>query len=294
MNKAALAYAAVSPVRNEADNLRRLCRCLSQQTVAPSAWIVVDNGSDDDTPDVMRELSRTHPWIRTLRVPGEDAARPGAPVVRAFHAGLVALDQVPEVVVKLDADVSVDRDYFERLLDAFAANETLGIASGVCYEQHNGEWRPTHVTGHHVRGASRAYRWRCLQDLLPLEERMGWDGIDELKAHVLGWKTQIVSDLRFYHHRSVGARDGARHKRWHAQGHGAHYMGYRFWYLVLRTLHHALRDPAALAMLWGYAEAALRGERLYHDATVRAHLRRQQSLRNVPARAREALGRRAY
>ena len=35
-------------------------------------------------------------------------------------------------------------------------------------------------------------------------------------------------------------------------------MGYRAWYLVLRALHRARAEPAALAMIGGYAAAAAR------------------------------------
>ncbi|MGH2798629.1 MAG: glycosyltransferase [Thermoleophilaceae bacterium] len=286
-----LSYAAITPARNEVENLRRLADCLLEQTIRPSAWIVVDNGSTDTSPDLVADLSREHGWILAIAVPGEKTAVPGAPVVRAFHAGLAELDDLPDVVVKLDADVSMERSYFERLLGAFADDPALGIASGACYELEDGAWRERHVTGDHVRGASRAYRRECLEAVLPLEERMGWDGIDELKAAVRGWRTSIVRDLLFYHHRAVGERDGASHRRWVAQGRGARYMGYRFSYLCLRTLHHSRRNPAAFAMLWGYAAAALRREPVCADAEARAYLRRQQSVRRLRARMREASGR---
>jgi biofilm PGA synthesis N-glycosyltransferase PgaC len=285
-------YALVTPARNEAENLERLAGCLLAQTVRPAAWVVVDSGSTDETPAVAERLAAEHPWISALAAPGERDAAPGAPVVRAFHAGLAALGERPDVVVKLDADVSFDPDYFERLLAAFAADTRLGIAGGACWEEQDGAWRPTHVTGAHVRGASRAYRRACLEDVLPLEERMGWDGIDELKAAVNGWETRIVPGLGFRHHRPVGARDGGRHRRWLAQGRGAHYMGYRPWYLVLRTLHRARREPAALAMLWGYGAAALRREPRCADEAVRARLRSEQSVSRLPLRMREARGRR--
>lgn len=286
-------YALITPARDEAANLRRLARCVLEQTVRPQAWIVVDNGSADDTPRLVDELSRAHDWIIVASASAGLTAEPGAPVVRAFHAGLEQLAEPADVVVKLDADVSIDPDYFERLLAAFAADSALGIASGTCYEQRDGTWRATHVTGGHVRGATRAYRWQCLRDVLPLEERVGWDGIDALKANVLGWRTQTIADLRFYHHRALGERDGGSYARWARQGNGARYMGYRLPYLVLRALHHARRNPAALAMLWGYACAALRREPRCSDESVRAYLRRQQSLRNLPRRAREALGKHA-
>ena len=291
MNQLELTYAAITPARNEAENLRRLAACLAEQTLSPLAWIVVDNGSTDETREVVADFARTHPWAYFLSVPARGSAAPGAPIVRALHAGLETLDVRPDVVIKLDADVSAGPRYFEQLVGAFA-DPALGIASGNCLELEDGTWRVQQVTGSHVRGATRAYRRECLEELLPLEEGMGWDGLDELKAGVRGWRTGIVDGLDFYHHRRVGARDGARHRRWYAQGKGSHHMGYRFSYLVLRSLHYARRDPAALAMIWGYTAAALRREPVYADAEVRAYLRRQQALRNIPRRRREALGKR--
>jgi poly-beta-1,6-N-acetyl-D-glucosamine synthase len=289
-----LTYALVTPARNEAENLERLAGSLEKQTRAPSRWVVVDNGSTDATGDVVAALQRRLQWVRVAAAPGEERPEPGAPVVRAFHAGLRKLDVEPTVIVKLDADTSFDPDYFERLLEAFAADPRLGIASGTCLEQDAaGEWRPIHVTAGHVRGAARAYRRECLQQVLPLEERVGWDGIDELKAAVLGWTTRMLPSLSFYHHRALGERDRGRTSRWRAQGRASYFMGYRFLYLVLRSLHHARRDPSALAMVGAYAAAALRRDPRYADEAVRSHLRRQQSLRYLGSRAREARGKQA-
>jgi glycosyltransferase involved in cell wall biosynthesis len=291
MSLGGLTYAAITPARDEASSLLRLADALDAQTATPVRWIVVDNGSTDGTADVLRSLRRRHSWVRSLQVPAQAPLAPGAPVVRAFHAGLAALDVGVDVVVKLDADVTFDPAYFESLLSAFADDPTLGIASGSCWEEHNGSWREMHVTGDHVRGATRAYRRACLDDVLPLAERMGWDGIDELQANVRGWQTRTVRGLRFYHHRSVGERDGAWHRRWVAQGRGAYYLGYRPTYLLLRTMHRARREPAAVAMLWGYTAGLLGREPRFHDTRARNLLRESQRLRNLRARAREASGR---
>jgi hypothetical protein len=201
------------------------------------------------------------------------------------------LERLPDIVVKLDADTSMDADHFARVAAAFAAQPSLGIASGTCLElSPNGDWQAIPVTAGHVRGAARAYRRECLRQVLPLEERVGWDGIDELKASVLGWKTRMLPDLTFYHHRPLGARDGGRGHRWRAQGDASYYMGYRFSYLALRSLHHARRDPAATMMITSYLAAALRRKPRYGDRAVREYLRRRQSLRFLGLRAREALG----
>jgi len=288
-----LTYAAVTPARDEAENLQRLAECMAAQSLRPSAWIIVDNGSTDTTPDVTADLGNRHDWIRTTWLAG-DATAPGAPVVRAFNLGVSELDEEPDVIVKLDADVSFEPDYFERLIGEFAADSKLGIASGECLELEGGEWVVRHVTGDHVRGATRAYRRSCLEAVGPLPATVGWDGVDELKAHVLGWRTASVAGLRFFHHRAVGARDGAPTSRWLAEGRCAHYMGYGLLYMVVRTFGRAIRDrdPHAFAMFRGYAGAALRREPKYPDESVRSYLRQQQSVRRIPLRVLEALGRR--
>lgn len=286
-------YAAITPVRDEAENLARLAASLLEQSVLPVEWLIVDNGSVDGTVEQAQLLARTHEWIRVMTAEAADRARPGAPVVRAFNTGLAELREPhPDVIVKLDADVSMESDYFERILGAFSADERLGIAGGACLELRDGEWQETFVTGDHVRGASRCYRRECLEDVSPLEERVGWDGVDELKAAVRGWRTRLLRDVPFHHHRRVGARDGSSTTRWNRLGQGSYFMGYRFSYLLLRSLHHALRHPAALAMISGYLRAALRRERKIDDKAVRDYLREQQRLRRVPLRFREAVGRR--
>jgi hypothetical protein len=151
-----------------------------------------------------------------------------------------------------------------------------------------GEWRQRHQTGAMVWGAARAYRSTCLEILLPLESRMGWDGIDVARANVAGWKTLLMLDLPFFHHRVEAGRERTRWHAWSVQGEACHYMGYRPSYLVLRTIRVARRDPAAVAMLWSYLASVVKRSPTYPDPTVRAYVRRKQRLRELPARRREA------
>lgn len=285
----ALSYTLVSPVRSEAANLERIARCIAGQTVLPRLWVIVDNGSADATPAIAAALARRHPWIRVISEEPDYSAPRGAPIVRAFHAGLRAVDEPTDVVVKLDVDLSFEDDYFERILAHFAADPRLGIASGMAWEPGRDGWWLDRGARGHVRGNARAYRRACLEELLPLEERMGWDGLDEVKAQVRGWSTYVLRDVRYHHHRPLGEREGARVSKWRGQGRMHHYMGYRPSYLLLRALYRAGRDPLALAIVWGYAECALtRQPRCADDAVVR-RLREQQSARELPVRLREML-----
>jgi poly-beta-1,6-N-acetyl-D-glucosamine synthase len=284
-------YALITPARDEAFNLPRIAASLEAQTVAPSAWVIVDDGSTDDTPAVAAEIAARLPWAQVLTLRTTGAVRRGGPVVRAFHAGLAELAERPDVVVKLDADVSMEPDHFERLLGAFAAEPALGMASGSEWAADGDGWRQVYGTRTSVWGPVRAYRRECLADVLPLEERMGWDGIDEFKANVRGWETRTLLDLPFRHHRKEGIRDGSRWSSWSKQGDVAWFMGYRMPYLLLKTAYRVRRERAALGILAGYARAAARRDPRIADPEVRAYLRGQQRLTALPQRRREALGR---
>jgi hypothetical protein len=245
---------------------------------------------------VARSAAAVTPWITAISSPGArlkagelGEGRRGGRDVIAFEAGVAALPQRPDVVLKLDADVSFEPVFFEQLLAAFEADDSLGISGGLCYELVGGEWQAQHVTGDHVRGATRAYRWACWLDVSPLEQQLGWDGIDELKAELAGWTVRSLPDVPFLHHRRVGARDGAR-RAWEAQGATAYFMGYRFGYLLLRSLFQARKRPVAIAMIWGYLVAAAQRAPRYTDEAVVEHLRSKQALRRLAARAREARG----
>lgn len=289
-----LTYALITPARDEAENLRRLGPCVLAQTVLPAAWVVVDDGSTDDSHAYLRELAQEHPWIQVLKSPAASDAngtvrqgrRTGRDVL-AFNAGVASLQSSPDVIVKLDADVSFEADYFDRLISEFESDASLGISGGECYELENGEWRYQTVAETHVRGATRAYRRECWEAVAPLEPRLGWDGIDGVKARQHGWRVATVRGLRFHHHRPHGAREGLAFTKWARMGEASHYMGYRFSYLLLRTAYRGRRDLGAIGLVWGYVSAAARREPVYTDESVRKQFRQDQSLSKVLARVRK-------
>ena len=176
--------------------------------------------------------------------------------MQALHAGIAALEDAPRIFVNVDADISMDPDHFQRLLAKFEADPELGIASGTLFEVSRGSWRQRHLTGTTVVGGCRAYRWECLQEILPLEERVGWDGIDEFSANARGWKTRSFADIEFRHHRREGERDGGTWQARRNQGEAAWFVGYRPWTYTSGSVAHAPRARRAGNGGW------LRGKRL--------------------------------
>ena len=285
-------HLVVTPARNEAENLRRLSKCLIEQTWRPEKWIVVDNGSTDATCDVVRELGRVHPWIQLVSI--DDTAPPvrGSGGVQAFNAGVIGEKPHSELITNLDADVSFESTYFDSLRQQFEARPRLGIASGMCYELRQDRWEPVYVTYPHLRGAVRTYRRECLAQLLPLEERLGWDGIDAVRANVRGWETATIGTLGYFHHRPTGTRDLSRFSNFAERGNVSYYMWYRPSYMLMRTLYRVLggRDPAAAGLAWGYVRSAASRKPRHAEAGFREFVHSNQSFRNWLHRVREARG----
>jgi len=282
-----LTYALITPARNERDNLQRVADSIVAQTHRPACWVIVDDGSDDGMEVIAADLARRHDWIRVVGT-GEDAAdladgrRQGRDLL-AFRRGVDALPAPVDVFVKVDADTSFAPEYFSLLLERFAAQPDLGIGGGCCYELVDGDWERIRVSGSHPRGASRAYRWALRDDVFALEPELGWDGVDEVMAELRGYRTAGFTDFGFRHHRKVGERDG-RLRAGSALGRQAWYMGYRPTYLLLRAVYRARENAASLAMVWGYASAAVAGAPQCPNPAVTARIREGQRLRTVVRR----------
>jgi biofilm PGA synthesis N-glycosyltransferase PgaC len=279
----ALRYAVVTPARNEEVNLQRLGAAMIAQEHRPDVWVVVDDGSTDATPEILTQLAAAHAWIRPLERPAADReeslahGRRKARDLDAFLYGAVPLRETVDVIVKVDADVDFEADYFAELIGRFEADATLGIASGTCYEQEDGEWVRRTKAESTVWGATRAYRSDCLPDLMALEPCMGWDGLDEISVQLRGMRTQTFVDLPFRHNRPEGGREFSSLHQGEALGRAAWYMGYRPSYLTIRAVYRARREPAALGMLWGYfGAAAKRVPQCPNEALVEALRDRQR------------------
>ena len=50
-------YCLISPARNEAEHVRSTLDSVLAQTVLPKRWIIIDDGSTDDTPRILAEYS---------------------------------------------------------------------------------------------------------------------------------------------------------------------------------------------------------------------------------------------
>lgn len=286
-------YAVLTAARNEADALPRLAESLAGQTVPPVIWLILENGSSDATASVAATLAQEYPFAQLLQISApEGPPVRGGPIVKAIHAGLDTLPDDLSVVMKVDADITLPKDYAERLYAELEQDPELGIVSGSCFEDRAGSWVQQHMTGDMAWCAARAWRRECLTDVLPFTERFGWDTVDIAKARLNGWRTRTLTDLPFQHHRKEGERDGIGAASWVNQGRGSHFLGYRPTYVVGRALGRMRDDPKAIMMVWGYLSQIIKRGPQLPNKDVRELIREDQRWRHLKARVAESSGRR--
>jgi biofilm PGA synthesis N-glycosyltransferase PgaC len=272
-------YVVITPVRNEAAFIERTIASMIAQTVRPCQWIIVDDGSTDDTADIIRRQIAEYPWIRLVQRADRGFRQRGGGVVEAFNEGYAALAVADyEFIVKLDGDLSFAPDYFERLLARFAARPRLGISGGTCYVQDGDTWRPEETDVTHVRGATKVYRRTCFEAIGGLVAHLGWDGVDEWQARARGWEVESFLDIPLYHHRATGAAKGPVRGRIE-QGRAAYYIGYHPLFMLARGVRHMADHPfilGGLALLWGYVGDWLRRRERADDPVMLRFLHRNQ------------------
>jgi len=281
----------ISPVRNEAAHLERTARALAAQNRPPDAWVVVDDGSDDGTADLLREIEREVGFATVLRVPPgppspDRLARAAAP--RAFGVGLRAAPLTDFThVAKLDGDVELPPEWYAELLDRMDADASLGIAGGDLIDPSGGRWRRLPIPAHHVHGAVKLYSRACFEAIGGVRECLGWDTIDETCARMRGFRTETSPDLVARHHRPHASADGALRGR-ARHGACAYIAQFPLWWVALRSLKIAASRPygaSGVAFLGGYLRAAARRTERVKDPGFRRQVRRELRAR-VAARVR--------
>lgn len=278
----------VSPVRNEAAHIERVVRAMASQELAPARWIVSDDGSRDGTLEILRRLEPELEYLTVLAAgeqrddaAGDRLAR--AAEVRNFDRGLAVADQRSFThVMKLDGDVELAPDYLRRLMERFAANTRLGLAGGVLDEPTpGGGVRRLQIARNHVHGALKCYTSECFDRIGGIQERLGWDTIDEVYARMAGYETTSFTDLVSIHHRPLGSANGTL--RGHAR-HGtcAYVAHYPVEFVAVRALRVGRRRPAVLsglALVYGFVAAALLRTDRVPDPAFRRFARHELRMR---------------
>ena len=274
-------YIIITPVRDEVQHIEKTIHSVAAQTVLPSQWIIVDDGSTDGTAELLDRESARNPWIIVIHRENRGYRAAGGGVIDAFYAGYSRVDGAPwDFVVKLDGDLSFDPDYFERCFKIFDIESRLGIGGGTICQLENGQTRVDSKGDppFHVRGATKIYRRACWNVISPLVRAPGWDTIDEVKANLRGWSTRTFAHLTLIQHKPTGGADG-NWRNWFKNGRANYITGYHPLFMTAKCLKRAWQRSflvESMALFAGYASGYVKRVPQVPDADAIRYLRQQQ------------------
>ena len=249
----------ITPACNEENHLPQLIQSVINQSVVPITWIIVDDGSIDNTSNVIQNAAVKHSWIQYLRKEKKDKRSPGKSVMETFYYGLnnsQVLDY--DIIMKLDADLVLPKNYLLTVIDQFQQDSKIGMCGGVCVIDSGSDHVIEKETNlDHIRGAIKAYRKECFQDINGLLKSMGWDTVDEHYSRFKGWKVVVLKDLHVLHQRSTHKEYGFIKASFR---NGIMLYTIRMDLLLLcgNCIKKVFRYPyviLAIAMFWGYMVA---------------------------------------
>ncbi len=282
-------YILITAAYNEAEHIEKTLQSVVNQTVRPMQWVIVSDGSTDDTDTIVRRYEDQYPFIKYVRRDSDDTGF--ASQSRALMTGYRQVRHLDHGFIgTLDADITFEPDYYERLLARFEESKKLGLAGGMIQEIHEGKHIPLSCNPQSVPGAIQLYRKEAFDKaggLLPLR-RGGHDAVAETAVRMHGWQVRTFTDVKVLHLRPCGASYGNSMRIRFNLGIREYAYGNHPLFELVKCLHRLRQKPFLLGSLsrwFGYCWAFLRREPRETPADVIRYLRREQLCRLHPALA---------
>lgn len=291
-------YCLITPCRDEAQYARRTLDSVTSQTIPPTKWVIVDDGSSDETPQILAEYAERFDYIQVVRREDRGGRKVGPGVIDAFYAGFDCVEATDyDYLCKFDLDLDLPHGYFETVIKRMEAEPRLGTASGKAYfppqgteevDRRSNDGRIntsdliSEACGDEMSvGMIKFYRTECFTQIGGFVREVMWDGIDCHRCRMMGWLACSWDDpeLRFIHLRAMGSSHKGILTGRQRHGFGQWFMGTGLAYMTASALFRLTRPPVligGLAMWWGYVKSMLSGVKRYPDPAFRRFLRSYQ------------------
>jgi glycosyltransferase involved in cell wall biosynthesis len=274
-------YVLITPARNEEKLIEKVIQSVISQTVPPSKWVIVNDGSTDATASIVSRYVGKYEWMVLLNL-SQHRDRSFAAKVHAFNAGLERVKNLDyKVIGNLDSDVSFDSDYIEFLLGKFEEDASLGVAGTIFREEGYSSATDSFEGQNHVAGGCQLFRSQCFEQIggyVP-NKAGGIDWIAVTTARMMGWKTRSFREKYFFHYRSLGTAERSLLASTFSYGEKDYYLGGHPLWEVFRVAYRASKKPylsGGIALLLGYVSAFLRRmERPVSKELMRFHRKEQ-------------------
>jgi biofilm PGA synthesis N-glycosyltransferase PgaC len=249
-------FVIITPVKNEEKYIGFTLESVINQSVLPQEWIIVNDYSTDNTVNIISGYVNKYPWIKLYLAKKFQEYDYSSRVVSLFNYGISLINCNYDFILKLDGDVSFEKDFCGKVLSEFKNDPGLGIASGTITKSGIPE-KSLQEFGY-TRGATKFYRRQCFDEIGGVVPVISWDTIDNAAARSKGWKTKSLP-IYFIHHKEEGSRVGSNLFQQYRTGLSNGNIPYYFPYFVVKCLSKVRKKPyvfGSIAQLIGFIYSA--------------------------------------
>ena len=267
-------YILVTPVKNEEENLQSLIESVSEQTIKPVMWVIMDDGSTDRTPEIIKEAREKYNWIQCIRLneSGRDIGLHLASVIKTgFDFSFVYCRNNKinfDYLGNVDGDITLEKSYFKNLIKKFEENPKLGIASGSEYVLNGNQ--VLHIDLSVPSGGTMLMRGKCFEDCGGIPLSYSWDSALNIKAKVRGWEIGRFDESKAFAVRFGCSAEGFL-KGYEKGGEFNYYLNFRFLHVIFKGLKLSFQKPyyIGLAYFYGYFKSLLLRKEKINDEEIR-------------------------
>lgn len=267
------AYVLVSPCKDEGQYIETTLKSIQAQTVKPVQWIIVDDGSTDNSVALIQKYQSSMPFIKIVRREADQDRNVGPGVILAFNEGMKHIDVNYDFICKFDVDLDLPPKYFETLLQRMNADPLLGTCSGKAYYiDEKTKERVSELCGDEASvGMAKFYRRECFEQIGGFVPEVGWDGYDCHRARWFGWRaiSWDEPDLQFIHLRPMGSSQKNINLGRIRHGKGQYLIGtHPVFFLASSGFRMFKQKPYVIGTLYsifGYLKAAYDDEKKFGD-----------------------------
>lgn len=260
-------YVLITAVHNEEKYIQYPLESVLSQTYIPLKWIIVSDGSTDETENILKKYEDNNSFIRCFRLEKDSRNKGFISKVHALrHACEMVKGENYDYIGILDGDVSFCDKYYQNIMGEFNKNRTLGIAGGFVHERdRNGIFQSrTHNRERSVPGAVQMFRRECYEMVGGLKPIVygGEDAYAEIVARATGWEVRAFPDYPVFHHKPGHLKRGIWKERFR-EGKMDYTIGNHPFFESMKFIRRIPEYPvfigAAVRML-GYLDALVRRE----------------------------------
>jgi|CXWL01.1.fsa_nt_gi glycosyltransferase involved in cell wall biosynthesis len=278
-------YVLITAAYNEGAYIGATIEAVLAQSITPHKWVIVSDGSTDNTDAIIMWYSERNDFIEYIRREKSGESPSFVSKVCAIQAGYRILSVTAyRFIGVLDADITFGKDYYERVIGKMHEDTKLGMAGGFIYEPRGDSFtsRPSNRRTS-VAGGIQLFRRECYEAIggpMPLPYG-GEDWICEVLSRKSGWAVTAFPSIVAYHHKPSEARRGAL-KDAIRLGRMDYVVGSHPLFEVFKCIRRFRERPVllrALFRLLGFTWCGIRGERKTVSSEIVEYLRQEQMYR---------------